>query len=212
MAMKRAAIGIRVHSGWGALVALYGKPGSEEIIERCRVEIIEPGSPGAAQPYHFAEKMNLTDAEKHIARCATESRRLACERLQEITVGLRDRGFGVANSTILLAAGRALPPLPQVLTSHALIHAAEGEFFRQVFRAALEALKFPVIGIPERELQQRALAVFGRAAGQTSARIEAMGRSLGPPWTQDQKAAALAAALVLAGNERHKQRHQRAGG
>ena len=47
MAMKRAAIGVRVHSGWGALVAVSGKPGAEEIVERSRVEITDPKMSGA---------------------------------------------------------------------------------------------------------------------------------------------------------------------
>ncbi len=39
--MKPAAIGVRVHSGWGALVGVAGARGAEEIIERTRVEIVD---------------------------------------------------------------------------------------------------------------------------------------------------------------------------
>jgi len=52
--MKECAIGIRVHSGWGALVAVAGDAGAPEVIERRRVEIIDRKKPGAMQPYHFA--------------------------------------------------------------------------------------------------------------------------------------------------------------
>jgi len=51
--MKPATIGVRVHSGWGALVAVAGQNDAEEIIERRKVVIIDAKKPGAAQPYHY---------------------------------------------------------------------------------------------------------------------------------------------------------------
>ena len=46
--MKPAAIGVRVHSGWGAVVAVAGQNGAEEIIERRKVVIIDAKKPGVA--------------------------------------------------------------------------------------------------------------------------------------------------------------------
>jgi hypothetical protein len=37
--MKRAAIGVRMHSGWGALVVVSNGVGTMEIIDRRRVAI-----------------------------------------------------------------------------------------------------------------------------------------------------------------------------
>src|SRR5258708_11289587 len=62
--MKRAAIGVRMHSGWGALVAVSNSAGTVEVIDRRRVTITAPGTPGANQPYHFAENLELPEAEK----------------------------------------------------------------------------------------------------------------------------------------------------
>lgn len=142
--MKRAAFGLRVHSGWGALVAVTGKPGAEEVIQRRRIEIIDPKAVGAAQPFHFAKKLELAEAEKHVATCATVSARLALSALCDSVEELQAQGYRVAGGAILLSSGRALPPFSQILASHALIHTAEGEFFRQAFRSALENLKIPV--------------------------------------------------------------------
>ena len=55
--MKQCAIGIRVHSGWGAVVAVSGEANSLEVIDRRRIEIIDPKTPGAFQPYHFAQSL-----------------------------------------------------------------------------------------------------------------------------------------------------------
>ena len=64
--MKPAAIGVRVHSGWGAVVAVAGQNGAEEIIERRKVIIIDAKRRGAAQPYHYVEEMELPAAERHL--------------------------------------------------------------------------------------------------------------------------------------------------
>lgn len=196
--MKSAAVGIRVHSGWGALVAMGGQHGAEEIIARRKVVIIDPKAKGAAQPYHYVEEMELRAAERHLAACATDSRRLALDALSQISAEMRDRGFALVGSAILLSSARPLPDLDEVLASHALIHTAEGEFFRQAFRKAFERLEVPVTGIRERELEDHAEHTFGKTAAEVRKNIDGLGRALGPPWTQDEKMAALAAAIVLA--------------
>ena len=200
MPMRRAAIGIRVHSGWGALVVISGSLGAEEIIERRKVVIIDAKLPGVAQPYHFAERMELRAAERHLAKCATDSKRLALDSLREIIGHLHQRDLNPVVSAILLSSARALPDLDEILASHALIHTAEGEFFRQAFRHSLERLDVPVTGIRERDLEQRATDVFGQAVSRWQKRIDGLGSALGPPWTVDEKSAALAAAIALAEN------------
>lgn len=197
--MQPATIGVRVHSGWGALVALTSRNGAQDIIERSKITIIDPQIPGAMQPYHYAERLELPAAEKHIARCAAESGRMALEALIQLSAQLRDRGFALAGAAIVLSSAKPLPPLDKVLAAHPLIHTAEGEFFRQAFRGSLEQLRIPVTGIRARDLSDCAVKTFGKAASEIQKRIDGMGRDLGAPWTKDQKTAALAAAIVLAG-------------
>ncbi|HEY1524760.1 MAG TPA: hypothetical protein VGH51_00870 [Candidatus Angelobacter sp.] len=197
--MKAAAIGVRVHSGWGALVAVSGWPGAIEVLDRRKMVIIDPASPGVKQPYHHVAAMAINAAERHLVRCASESKRLGLEAIKCLYTELKDRGFTLVGSAILLSSVRRdLPALERILASHALIHTAEGEFFRQVFRQTFEDLDVPVTGIRERELDERAFDIFGKDAAAVRKSIDGMGRSLGPPWTQDEKLAALSAAIVLA--------------
>lgn len=196
--MKRAAIGVRAHSGWGALVAVTNNAGTVEVINRRRVNIIAPGTPRAKQPYHFAENLELAEAEAFIDKCSAASERLALSAIRELVGELRDRHYRLVGSAVLLASGRPLPPLSKILASHALIHAAEGEFFRRMFWKAFEDLDLTVTGVRERDLDECAHTTFGRAATGMQQQISTLGRVLGPPWTQDQKAAALAALLLLA--------------
>jgi hypothetical protein len=200
--MKRAAIGVRMHSGWGALVAVSNTAGTVEVIDRRRVAIITPGAPGANQPYHFAENLDLQEAEKFLGNCFAASKRLALTAIRDVVGELCDRQYLVVGSAVLLASGRPLPSLSKILTSHALIHAAEGEFFREAFSKACEGLDLSVTGFRERDLDECVQTTFGKAATRMSQQISTLGRSLGPPWTKDQKTAALAALVVLANKRR----------
>jgi hypothetical protein len=200
--MKRAAIGVRVHSGWGALVAVSNSAGTVEVIDRRRVAITTPGTPGANQPYHFAENLELLEAEKFLGTCFAASKRLALAAVEDVVDELRGRQYRVVGSAILLASGRPLPPLSKILASHALIHAAEGELFREAFSKACEALDLTVTGLRERNLDECVQTTFGKMATRMWQQISMLGRSLGPPWTKDQKTAALAALIVLASEQK----------
>jgi hypothetical protein len=195
--MKRAALGIRMHSGWGVLVAVSNDNGKLEIIERRRIVTMDPQIPGAKQPYHFAETLKLAEAEKHIAKCAAVSERLGFAAVEQLLRELDARNYRVAASVIILASGRPLPPLPKILASHPLLHTAEGEFFREAIKRACERLKLSVSAIRERDLDERAKEALGNAASCVQRRISTMGKSIGPPWTKDHKTTALAAAIIL---------------
>jgi hypothetical protein len=97
---------------------------------------------------------------------------------------------------MLLASGRGLPTLPNILASRALVHTAEGQFFRRVVREACERCRIPVVGFRERELDEHANATFGQAAAGVRQRISDLRRTVGSPWTQDEKTAALAGLMV----------------
>ncbi len=187
-----------MHSGWGALVAASGDGATIEVVDRRRIVITDPNIPGASQPYHFAAELALPEAKKYLSNCAEVSERLTRAAIQTVVQELHSRDYRVVASAVLLASGRPLPKLPEVLASHPLIHTAEGEFFRTMFWRACEHLDIPVTGIRERDLDECAQVAFGEAGIQVRGRISGLKSSLGSPWTQDQKKASLAASMVLA--------------
>ena len=195
--MKTAALGIRMHSGWGVLVALSGDAASLEVLDRRRIVTIDPEIHGSSQPYHHAANLGFPESERYLANCAAISERVAFTAIGELLKELDVRGCRIAGAAVLLASGRPLPPLAKILASHPLIHTAEGEFFRNAVSKACERLKIPVTAIQERELEQQAKTTFGKAASGIQRRISTLGVSLGPPWTKDHKTAALAAATLL---------------
>lgn len=180
-----------MHSGWGILVAVTGDTAAIEILDRRRVVVMDSGLPGAKQPYHFAAELPPAEAGEFIATSAAASGRLALAALRDIVDELCQRDYQVAGCGLILASGRALPPLAQILASHPLIHTAEGEFFRDAIRQACGRLDIPVAAIREKDLPER-------AGVQKQDTVYRLGKSLGPPWTTDHKAAALAAWMLLA--------------
>jgi hypothetical protein len=195
--MKRAALGFRMHSGWGVLVAIAGEADSVAIVDRKRILVMDASMPGASQPYHHAATLGVREGESHIANCAAVSERLALAAIEQTVRELDERDYRIAGAAVLLASGRPLPSLAKILASHPLIHTAEGEFFRNRIRNACDRLKISVEAIRERELEDRVKAAFGNSATRVLLSIATAGRSIGPPWTKDHKAAALAAMTLL---------------
>ena len=203
---KSAAFGVRPHSGWAAVVAVTGSVRAPEILDRRRIALVEPAASaptvpgrGPEQPYHVAKELTLAEAEAYLARSAKIASRLARAALEEAAGALRGRGFQIAGCGILLASGRPLPALEQILAAHPMIHAAEGEFFRNAIREACREMGIAVTGVRERELLDVAAKKLGFTAGRIKRQMESLRHSAGSPWTADQKNAALAGFLALRG-------------
>jgi hypothetical protein len=194
----RAALGLRPHSGWAALVAVSGTPRSPEVLDRRRIGIADPEIEGSLQPYHAAEDLELGKARKYLERCERRARRLARQALREVLEELRANGHDAAVCGLLLSSGRPLPALTQILASHALIHAADGEHFRDALRHAASHFQLPVNAVKEKEIWVRASADLMIPIEELHQLVNAIGKSVGPPWTQDQKLAALSGWLALA--------------
>ena len=160
----RAALGIRMHSGWGVLVAVSGDASSMKLLDRRRMVVVDSATPGTTQPYHHAAGLALHESEKHLATCVASSTQLASVVLSQAVRELTERHYRIVGAAVLLASGRPLPPLEKILTAHPLIHTAEGEFFRQTVRQACQDLQISVLAIRERDLPERAKTAFGKAA------------------------------------------------
>jgi hypothetical protein len=195
--MKQAALGLRMHSGWGALVAVSREPSTFEIAYRSRIEICDATGSRGNQPYHHAAELELPAAERFLSEYTANTQRLATVEISAAVDELRSANLEITAAAVLVASGRALPQLAQVLAAHPLIHTAEGELFRNAACKACEGIGLAVHRFRERDLEPSAAAIWGRAAPAIQKQIANLGKALGPPWTQDQKMAALVAAMAL---------------
>jgi len=192
------ALGFRAHSGWTIMVAVAGSLRKPVVLERRRIVTADAAIPGSEQPYHAAERLDVQKAETLIRLCRDSSTLLARGAVSAVVARLAQKGHRVIGTGILFASGRPLPDLATTLQSHALLHTAEGEFFREVLVRASEHCSLPVTRVKEREVWARGAALFRLDAADLQQQITELGRSLGPPWRQDEKLASLAAWIALA--------------
>jgi hypothetical protein len=193
-----AALGFRAHSGWTAAVAVGGSPDKPVVLDRRRIETSDTSIHGSRQPFHAAEPLSFEKAEALIRQCRESSAHLATHAVTAMVAQLTQHGHTVVGAGILLASGRPLPELAAILRSHALIHTAEGEFFREVLVHASEQCSLPVTKMKEREIWERGTTVLRRSQADLQQLIDGLGKSLGPPWRQDEKLASIAAWIALA--------------
>ncbi len=193
---------MRPHSGWAALVAVAGTPRAPQMLERRRIGIADPEIEGSLQPYHAAEELELPKARKYLERCERHAGRLAQQALAEVVDDLRANGHEPGACGLILSSARPLPVLTEILASHALIHTADGEHFRDALRHAASHFRLPVVAVSEKEIWARASADLMIPIEELQGLVTALGKSIGPPWTQDQKLAALSGWLALARSSR----------
>ncbi|HEY6944038.1 MAG TPA: hypothetical protein VI431_02780 [Candidatus Acidoferrum sp.] len=195
--MKQAAVGFRVHSGWAAVVAVSLEKGAPVVLERKRAHLVNTFSYTFRQPYHTAEKMPLADAREFVAQVQKEAQQIAYGLIRGMQSDLESLKIKLSCASLLLASGRPLPDLERILASHALIHTADGELFREAIVHGSECCGLKIDSVKERELLESAGRALHRKPAELMRRVAELGKPLGSPWSQDEKFATLAAWVAL---------------
>ena len=166
MAMQRA-IGISVHTGWGACVVVGGSLRQPEIV---RNEVIKLLDDAERFCFHRAAEMKPAAAEEWLARVRAKA-------LTQARVALSSLMAQSVRICAIVARDGMPGNLAVTLATHMRIHSAEGFFYRDVFRDACP--------------------VACRIVPAASLDITAVGKLATKPWGRDQKLAALAAWQVM---------------
>lgn len=195
--MSDAAVGFRVHSGWATMVAVCLQRGTPVVLARKRAHLVENFSYTFRQPYHTAEKMEIAEAREFVVGVRDEAARLALRAIRELQEDTHQQGAKLTRCALLLASGRALPELEKILASHALIHTADGELFRNALGHASELGKLKMFSVKEKELLEQASKTLRAQPAALMKRVTKLKKSVGAPWSQDEKFATLAAWLAL---------------
>jgi hypothetical protein len=196
--MNRAALGFRAHSGWTSMVAIALEDSSPLVLLRQRPQLVKTFTFEFRQPYHTAQKVPRPEARGVISRIRTEARGLAYSAIRSVQKKLQTEGYELKYCGLLLASGRPLPSLAQILESHALIHTADGELFRNVLLHACKRCGIETFTAKESELMGQSAEELGLRQEEIKHRLTDLGIGLGPPWTQDEKLASLIAWISLA--------------
>jgi hypothetical protein len=194
------AFGLRAHSGWAALVALGSNRGQLQVVDRCRLELVEEAnSDWARQPYHAAEELGADAARAMVKEAIDSARRLAVRELRSAVRRVTAAGHGVIACAVLVGDGMPDWTAEQVLAVHFRMHKAEGELFRDVLVRAAHACALRLVAVRERELPAHAERALRKPAAALQQELATLGKTAGPPWAKDQKDATLAAMIALHG-------------
>jgi hypothetical protein len=164
----QCAIGISVHTGWGACVVVGGSLRQPEIVGN---EVIKLLGDEERFCFHRAAEMQPAAAEEWLARVRAKA--LAQARAALATFMARRVHF-----CAIVAKEGTLGNLQAALATHMRIHSAEGFFYRDIFRDACSPV--PCRVVPAASLN-----------------VTAVGKLTAKPWGRDQKLAALAAWQVM---------------
>ena len=179
------------------MVALGRSIAGLEVLVRSRIEMVDPLDPESKHPYHAVESLAVEEAARRLVRHRAIAEDRASGAITSLAVDLAVRGWHLASVGLLDAANRRGLSLASILASHALIHAAEGDHFREALIAAAERNDLAASRVKARDLEAQAETRLGRPVTELRETVKGLGRQVGPPWGADQKAAALLAWLLL---------------
>ena len=194
---SRAALGFKLHTGWAALVAVAGHPGEIQVLLRRRIELLPSDNSIPRFVYHEASELPLeqaTELVKRATKASTDAARLA---LKESLEDLGSRGVRVDVCGVLAGSTSVPDDLSAILRSHPRIHAAEGALFQNATVAACESRGLTVVQAREREVWTRAADAWGVAEAGLRRNVDALRKTLGPPWSADHKTSTAIALLAL---------------
>jgi len=190
---SRAAIGFTVKSGWASAVLLGGSSTSVRVIASRRIDLSDPAVPQSRQPYH-AGFGTARDKGRKLSQLIASVRRFG---RQSVTGMIREyRAAGYLLRGVGVVVGSLIDPA-QIANDHIRIHALEGQLFRTVVQDATVRSGLPCLIWRQRDLSTMAvesLKLGERTIGNT---VASLGRDVAGPWRAEQKAAALAAWLVM---------------
>ncbi len=196
----KVAFGMKAHSGWAALVVLGTRGGELQVVNRCRLELVEKDEASwAKQPYHAAERLNAGDARDLVRRALETARGIAVREMRTAVKRAREAGHEVAACAVLVADPMPDWTVDEILAVHFRMHKAEGVLFRDALARAARACGLRVLGIPEKQLDEHAERALATSVNSLRKTIASLGKSVGPPWGKDQKDASLAAMIALQG-------------
>ena len=187
--------GLSDHMGWVETVTLSVRDGAPVILDRRRLELIEPGLPEG--PYHHEGlHLPLEEAEP-ILRKSRASVEVHCRGALETLTS----SFGIEGVVIQESPYEHLPDsLSEVLASRPLTYAADGMLYREELAKQAAALGLTVHRFPRKSDQiaaaSEALACTEKEVG---ALLAGFGQAVGAPWRKEHKHVAAAALCVLAG-------------
>ena len=193
---QTAALGLRVKSGWAAVVLLTGAARSPELLDIGRIELCDPRRPETRQPYHAAMGKLEADSTK-VNQRERVVRNVSRQSFTQIFKAYQKKEFQVQRAALVI--GSQINP-DTISNPHIRAHALEGRLFRLVVEEGLQDHEIRTENLLERDIYASVAARLKQSRDDLKRALENLRRSavaMGGPWRAEQKLAALAALFVL---------------
>ncbi len=191
----RAAIGFTVKSGWGAAVLLTGPAASPVVMDSRRVELSDPALPESRQPYH-AGFGTARAPGRGLSTLVSGVKRFGRDSMAGVIRDYQATGCDIKGAGLIVGS---LADPESIANDHIRIHALEGRLFRGIVEDAAACAGLPCAISRERDLYETASGILNQSEQTLRVELAELGRTVSGPWRAEQKAATLAAWLILAG-------------
>jgi len=186
MPVATCAIGFRIKSGWATTVLLAGPAKTPRVLDRRVTLLADPNDPETRQPYHAGLGTHDARAAQDVKRLIRAVERFARRSIRNLIVDYRAAGHRVRGAGLVV--GSVIDPA-RIPNEHIRAHAEEGRLFRTVVEEGLRACRLRARVMVEKDLYV--------AEARLRRRVTALGEAVPGPWRAEEKAAALAAWVVL---------------
>ena len=191
----RSAVGFTVKSGRASAVLLTGSATGVRVLDSRRIELSDPRLPESRQPYHDGFG-TARAAGRERSRLIASVERFGMQSVTGLIAQYQNDGHSLRGAGVVV--GSLIDP-ERLGNSHIRIHAFEGQLFRRVIEDAASQGKLPCSIWRERDLYAFAAGILERPEPEVRSLVTSFGRAVEGSWRAEQKAATLAAWLVLAG-------------
>jgi hypothetical protein len=189
------ALGLTVKSGWACAVLLT-RTGQSLRVADCRTVLLsDPDVPDARQPYHVGFG-TARAAGAGLSRLLTSVKRFGASSMRDLLRDYAAAGHQIRGAGVVV--GSLVDPRT-IGNDHIRIHALEGQLFRTVVTAGLSRRGIASSIWRERDLPGLASDRLRKPEHAVRAALAGLKSGVSGPWRAEQKAAALAAWIVLIG-------------
>lgn len=172
---------------------MAGPPRSPRVVDRRTIALSDATVPTSRQPYHAVMGARPSDAPRVERRLRGIVERVTRRSLAQL---LREYRRTRRVGGVALVVGSTIDPAT-IGNDHIRAHALEGQLFRTALERAVHVGRLPCTTVVERALYETAAARLRRPATALKSAVAELGRAVDGPWRADEKAATLAAWLML---------------
>jgi hypothetical protein len=189
-------IGFRVKTGRATAVVMAGPASAPRVLSRKSLQLWDPAIPESHQPWHADFELPPDESARIVPMALKAVERVALSALRELVDEVRSAHGSIIG--IALVAGSSTDP-ESIHNPHMRAHAREGQLFPQALANAAKTLRIPAVTMAESEVFTIAAAKLAKSPDAVKLAVTELGRNIGKPWSAEEKAAAAAAWITLAG-------------